>query len=100
MCDRKFYVRDLVKVSRAAIEEQQGEIEGLRMQVASLNEACNGLDDEFKKYKEQLLEETAKVRDQKKKSKKVKKAMTQEVHTLTDECTTLTLREEQTVKGI
>jgi predicted nucleic acid-binding Zn-ribbon protein len=70
------------------------------MQVAQLNEACVGLDDEFKKYKEQLLEETSRVRDQKKKNKKVKKAMTQEVHSLTDECASLTQREETTLRGI
>lgn len=62
VCDRKFYVRELVKKSRQVIEEQSHEIANLRAQVQKHQLQCDSLDYDFKQYKERIDQELDKQR--------------------------------------
>lgn len=54
VCDRKFYVRDMVKSSRVVIEEQASEISNLRRQVEALTDQCTEMETDFKSHKERM----------------------------------------------
>ena len=76
----------MVKQSRETIEDQASEISNLRNQVELMNDQCNKIEEDFKKHKELIDCEMEKNRAVKKKNKKVKKTMGNEVAAMKEEC--------------
>jgi len=86
VCDRKFYVREIVKASRVTIEEQESEITNLRRQMEEHVRRCDEIEADYKRSKELIEGEIEKNRAVKKKNKKVKKTLGLEVQSMTEDC--------------
>ncbi|CDW79865.1 UNKNOWN [Stylonychia lemnae] len=89
ICDRKFYIRVMVKASKQQIEVQQQTIQCLQQQLTKKEDECKILDEDFEGFVERTRHEKDKLKERKKELKKTMKQLQNENQSMNEECKSL-----------
>eukprot|EP00347_Sterkiella_histriomuscorum_P019671 403340731 len=89
ICDRKFYIREMMKASKLEIEMQQMAIQSLQDQLIQKDQECKVLDNDHEIFVEKARIDKDKLKDRKQDLKKQKKQLENECASMNDECKTL-----------